>query len=390
MLAALGATGVVGPVLAGCGSSTRSSSSSGTNAITGPPVKIGLLYPQSGVYKSNGDDLGNGFMLYLKLHDNRLGGRPVNLIAVDEGETPESGKAGAERLLKQEGVLAMSGVVSSAVMGTIKPIVEQAQIPLVGSNASPSTLSSVRYIWRTSWSYNDPGRALGKYVAEHTNGTVSLIAADYQAGKDFVGGFTETFLPAKGQIEGSPIWTPFNPPTTDYTPYLTQIKNSGSKAVYCFYAGSAAVNFVKQYRALGLTQTLYSPGFITEGSTLKAEGQDAANIYTAMNYSADLDIPANRRFASEYQRVYNLAPSTYAMAAWDAANILDKAITLAGKELTPQSLNSAIGRVGQIDSPRGAWEFNQNRTPLQKWYLRQVRQDGLVLANTVISELTTL
>jgi branched-chain amino acid transport system substrate-binding protein len=249
----------------------------------------------------------------------------------------------------------------------------------------------VKYIWRTSWWYNDPGRALGKYVAEHINGTVSVIAADYQAGRDFVSGFMETFQAARGQVEGSPIYTTFLPtPITDYSSYLTQIKNSNSKAVYCFYAGSAAVNFVKQYRQLGLTQTLYAPGFITEGSTLKAEGQDAAGIYTAMNYSADLDIPANRRFASEYQRIYNLAPSTYSMAAWDAANILDKAITLAGKDLSPQSLNSAIGRVGQIDSPRGSWEFNQNRTPLQKWYLRQVRMDGMVLANTVIAELTTL
>ena len=34
--------------------------------------------------------------------------------------------------------------------------------------------------------------------------------------------------------------------------------------------------------------------------------------------------------------------------------------------------------------------FNQTRSPLQKWYLRQVRYDGEVLANSVVSELTTL
>ncbi|HET8662327.1 MAG TPA: ABC transporter substrate-binding protein, partial [Micromonosporaceae bacterium] len=70
--------------------------------------------------------------------------------------------------------------------------------------------------------------------------------------------------------------------------------------------------------------------------------------------------------------------------------VLDKAVLLAGEDLTPQTLNAALGRVGQIDSPRGTWQFNQNRTPQQKWYLREVKMDGTVLANTLVSELTTL
>ena len=49
-----------------------------------------------------------------------------------------------------------------------------------------------------------------------------------------------------------------------------------------------------------------------------------------------------------------------------------------------------LGRVGQIDSPRGNWQFNQSRTPQQKWYLREVRRDGQVLSNVLISELGTL
>jgi len=71
--------------------------------------------------------------------------------------------------------------------------------------------------------------------------------------------------------------------------------------------------------------------------------------------------------------------------------VLDKAISLAGSgDPTPQAVNLALGKIGSIDSPRGSWQFNQNRTPLQAWYLRQVRPDGGVLSNTVLSELATL
>ena len=37
------------------------------------PVKIGLLVPQSGVYKSLGDDMKDGFEVYLAEHGGKLG-----------------------------------------------------------------------------------------------------------------------------------------------------------------------------------------------------------------------------------------------------------------------------------------------------------------------------
>jgi branched-chain amino acid transport system substrate-binding protein len=384
VLAALGAAGTAAPILSACSSGTEQSA-----APNRTPVKVGLVVPQSGIYKSIGDELGNGFRLYLDLNDRRLGGRPVNLVTVDEGETAESGKAAVERLVKQERVLALSGVASSATMVAVRDVVESSQIPLIGSNASPTTLQGVRYIWRTSYVNDEPGKALGRFVANKVgNGSVALIGPDYQAGHDEIDGF----LAAYGKDAENPIYTPFTPtPTTNFQPYLTTIKGSGAKAVMCFYAGSEAVEFVKQYRQFGLTQDLYAPGFLTEGALLRQQGAAAEGIYTSMNYSSDLDNDANRRFASAYQKAYNAIPTAYAMASYDAALVLDRAITTVGDgELTSQAVNLALGKIGSIDSPRGPWQFNQNRTPLQMWYLRQVRPDGGVLSNTVLSPLTTL
>ncbi|GAA1800654.1 ABC transporter substrate-binding protein [Planosporangium flavigriseum] len=384
-LAALGAGGAVAPILSACNGGSQQ-----PVVADLPAVKIGLVVPRSGVFKTVGDELFNGFQLYLDLNDRRLAGHPVNLVIVDEGETAESGKAAVERLIKQENVLALSGVASSASMVAVRELVENSQIPLIGSNASPTTLRGVRYIWRTSYVNDEPATALGRFVASKVgNGPVALIAPDYQAGHDELNGF----LSAYGkEVAGEPIYTPFSPtPTTNFQPYLNTIKASRAKAVLCFYAGSLAVEFVKQYRQLGLTQDLYAPGFLTEGVLLRQQGDAARGIYTSMNYSSDLDNDANRRFASAYQKAYNNVPTAYAMASYDAAFVLDKAISVVGSgDLNPQAVNLALGKIGSIDSPRGSWQFNQNRTPLQMWYLRQVRQDGGTLANTVLSPLTTL
>lgn len=385
LFAALGAAGAAGPALAACGSSGSGGSGGGL-----PPIKVGMLVPQSGIYKSIGDEQTYGFELYLKLNDNKLGGRGVQLVYADEGETAASGKAALDKLLKQAQVQVLSGVANSLVMDAIKDDVEAAQTPLVGSNASPTSLGGVRYIWRTSYVNDEPGQALGKYVADRLGrGSVFLAAADYAAGHDMISGFLKTYRPAGGAVAGDPLYTPF-PDNTSFNSVVSKIRGSGANAVFCFYGGEQALDFVKQYRAAGLKQPIYAPGFLTEGSILKQEGDAANGILTAMNYSPDLDNQANRRFVSEYQKAHGGLPSTYAMASYDAAAVLDKALMLAGSDSSPRSINLALGRVGEIDSPRGVWQFNQNRTPQQQWYLRQVRKDGVVLSNVRISDLVML
>lgn len=376
--------------LAGCGgSSLGGAEENGAGGDTGP-IPIGLLVPQSGVYSSLGEDMRNAFQLYVDQHDGQLGGRDIEIIVADEGETADSGQAAAERLITADDVVAMSGVVSSATMNAIEGLVEGNGVPLVGSNASPTTLTDAEYIWRTSYVNDEPGIALGEYVAENVDGPVYLIAADYQAGVDEVEGFKETFLPAGGEIAGE-VYTPF-PTTSNFQPYLSQIQSSDAAAVFTFYAGGAAVDFVSQYEQFGLSEEfpLYAPGFLTEGGVLPAQGEAALGIFTSMNYSADLDNEANQEFVAAYTEAYDMAPTTYAMASYDAAAVLDQAIEGAGDEVTRETVNAAIAEVGEIDSPRGTWRFNDIGTPIQMWYLREVTEVDGELVNTVVTELVEL
>ncbi|WP_166351760.1 ABC transporter substrate-binding protein [Phytoactinopolyspora limicola] len=374
--------------LTACGGSSLGSE--GSSDGDDGPVRIGLLVPQSGIYTSLGDDMKNAFEMYVDLNDGQLGGRDVEVILADEGETADSGQAGATKLIKSDDVHAVTGVVSSAVMNAIKDMVEDDGVPLVGSNASPTDLVDVDYIWRTSYVNDEPGIALGEHVANTVDGPVYLIAADYQAGKDEIEGFKETFLPAGGEVADE-VYTPF-PATTNFQPYLAQIQSSDAAAVFTFYAGGAAVDFVKQYDDYGLAGNipLYAPGFLTEGGVLPAQGASAEGIFTSMNYSADLDTELNNEFASEYVERYDLEPTTYAMASYDAAAVLDQAIAAVDGDLTRDSINDAIAGLGEIDSPRGPWRFNDGGTPVQTWYLREVADVDGDLKNVAIGELGEL
>jgi branched-chain amino acid transport system substrate-binding protein len=393
LIAALGAGGAAAPILAACSGGGADSTDNEPNVVhTGPPIKIGMVVPQTGALKPFGDEMANGFQLYLRQNGNKLGGRVVTLVAADEGETAESSKAAADKLLKQEKVVALTGVVNPAGMLAMKDLVESSQTPLVGSNASPSNLGGV-YIWRTSFIPAEPSKALGGYLATNGGDRTAIMTGDYNgdgAGQDEIKGFLETFNAANGTLAGTTHVTPLS--SKNYADTFTQVKNSGATSLFAVYTGSNAVDFVKQLAAFdfGKNFQVYAPGPLTEGPLLKQQGAAAANIFTAMNYSPDLDNPANRRFVADYQKAYQTIPSAYAVASYDAASVIDKAIDGVEDDLTAQALNASLGRLGQIDSPRGAWQFTANRAPLQKWYLRQVRKDGMVLSNMLTAELTTL
>ena len=98
----------------------------------------------------------------------------------------------------------------------------------------------------------------------------------------------------------------------------------------------------------------------------------------------------NRRFVDAWRAKHNGLPTTYAMASWDAAHLLDKAIAAAGRDPSPAAVNEAIDAIGLIDSPRGEWQFSARHSPVQKWYLRRVQVDGRTLTNSLIQDLDIL
>ncbi|QOC94406.1 ABC transporter substrate-binding protein [Micromonospora craniellae] len=420
------AVAVVLLAVSGCSGSSLGDPDSG-----GDEIRIGLIVPKSGPYKAIGDDQAAGWRLALDKLGGRFGGRPVRVIEADEGDGKATALASARKLIEQDKVLALVGGATADTVQTLYPLLNEARVPLIGIGGRPSTVDDPTYLWSTSWLSQETGASIAHYLHEKVrDGRVWVIGPDYIGGHDQINGFVDAFRKAGGQLanpDGKPTWTPWAPaPTTEFSPYLTQIKGSSAAAVYTFYAGASAVEFVKQYRQYGVTIPLYASGFLTEGAPLAALGEQAKGIYTALNYSTTLDNAANRDFVRRYTAANDgKLPNIYHVCAWDAALVLDKAIAEAitqpdaasaatppaaegnpqasstapspdapsgvAGELTSQSLTAALSRVGAIDSPRGSWQFGPaNHTPVQAYYLREVAQDGQVWVNRTVQTLTTL
>jgi branched-chain amino acid transport system substrate-binding protein len=365
------------------------SSGGGEKEADSRPVKVGLVIPQSGVYAPLGEDMKAGWDLWLEQHGGKLGGRAVETVVVDEGEGPDTGVPAVQKVLQQDRVDSVVGIVNSATaLGSVE-VVNSAKKLLIVANAGADALTgSSKYIWRTSFTNGQVAYAVGKHVASTPEGKkgVYAMAADYAAGEEAIAGFKKGFEEAGGEIVGE-AKTPFGT-TQDFQPFLAKARSADPGAVFVFYAGAEAVSFVKQYREFGLSEraALYGSGFLTEGGVLTAQGGAAEGVRTALHYATAIDNEANKSFVEAYEAKTGKPPTVYALQAWDAASVLDRAVKAAGG-LDGDALAGALGKVGEIsDSPRGPWTFEQ-QSPLQEMYLREVRTEGDAVTNAVVETL---
>jgi branched-chain amino acid transport system substrate-binding protein len=233
---------------------------------------------------------------------------------------------------------------------------------------------------------------MGGWVAKNVSKEVFLTAPNYQAGKDMMAAFRETFTPAGGKVvaEDYPKLG-----ETDYAPYLTKIKQSGAKAVFAFFSGSDAVNFVKQYDQFGLKQSikLTGAGFLTEPDVLPAQGPAALGVITGHFYTPVLDNPTNQRFVKEFRAKYaGKMPDGFACQGYDTAEVIVRALkAVNGNTQDKDRLVDVIAKL-EFDSPRGRFRFDpKTHNVIQPFiYIREVKEVAGGLNNVPIDRVANV
>ncbi|SDD85208.1 ABC transporter substrate-binding protein [Ruegeria marina] len=315
-------------------------------------IKVGLLLPFSGVYASLGNEIETGFNLGLEQFGAETG-VTFEVVREDTEVKPPVALGKAKKLILQDQVDVMVGIVSSGVLGAVRDMVHGASVPLIVANAGNDEATGAScspFITRMSFSNGQINRPMGTWMAEKGIKKVFTLAPDYAAGRQMIDAFTETFTAAGGEIVGQEF-TPFQK-TQDFGPYLAQAKASGADAVYVFYAGGEAISFVKQYDSFGLKAELplYGSGFLTSPLYVNAQGEAAEGVITALHYAPTIDSEANGVFVAAFTEETGRAPSEFAVQGYDAARALIEATKTGANDRA--SLANALRQVS-FDGPRG-------------------------------------
>ncbi|WP_306028269.1 ABC transporter substrate-binding protein [Stappia sp. MMSF_3263] len=347
-----------------------------TSAALAEDIKIGMVVTLSGPPAALGQQIVDGFQLALEQNGGMLGGQPVDLIVEDDELKPDVALVKARSLLERDQVDFVVGTVFSNMLQAIfKPVV-QSETFLISPNAGPSTFAGRNcnpYFFVTSYQNNQPAEVSGMIANEEGFKNVIAMVPNYQAGRDNIEGFKQTF---KGGVADE-MFTPLG--HQDFSPELARIATSGADALFTFMPGGMGVRLVRQFDAAGLSDKLkFLSVFTTDESTLPGQQDAALGFLSAGSWAPDMDNEANKAFVAAFEEKYGYVPGSFAAQAYDAAQLIGSALErTAGNTEDKEAMRAAL-EAAQFTSVRGDFSFSNNHYPIQDFHMLKVakREDG--------------
>ncbi len=355
------------------------------------PLKIGVLLPSTDIYAALGESITNGMKMYLDEVNNQAGGRQIQLIAEDEGTKTDLALQKAKKLVEQDEVAFVTGIVSSGVLAALRDYFHNNKKLLICSNAGANALSRAGkspYIWRTSFTNWQPNWPVGTWAAQNVGKNAFISVPDYGAGADTVASFSNSFTAAGGKILGVQK-TPF-PNMGDPAPFITEIQNAKADFLYCFYSGGAAVTFLKAYGDFGLAGKLplLCSGFMVEEDVLPSLGNNALGVRSGLHWALGLDNAENKKFTAAYKQKTGKDANVFAVQGYDTGRaIVEMLKAVNGDTSNVDKLVQALGGI-TFTGPRGPFALDaKTQAPKQHIYLREVKNVDGAPHNAVLQDL---
>ncbi|MBI4364668.1 MAG: ABC transporter substrate-binding protein [Candidatus Latescibacteria bacterium] len=291
-------------------------------------IKIGEYGSLTGTTATFGISTKNGIELYIDNLNAQggIGGKKLRILVEDDQSKPEEAATAVNKLIAQDGVVAVLGEVASSRSLAAAPICQSAGVPMITpSSTNPKVTEIGTYIFRVC--YIDPFQ--GEVIAKFARNTLHLSKAavfrdnknDYSVG--LANYFSESFLKLGGRIVSDESYSEGD---QDFKAQLTVIKAKRPEFIFIpgYYTEVGLI--ARQARELGLNvPMLGGDGWVSD--RLLEIAQDALNGSYLVNHYWESDPnPAVQEFVQSYRKRYGATPDGLAALAYDAAGVLTDAM----------------------------------------------------------------
>lgn len=329
-------------------------------------VRIGLITTLSGPGGYIGADIRDAFNLAVEMEGGKLGGVPVQVMVEDDGFKPGQGKTVAERMLRNDGIKLLTGIVFSNILGATLPDVLDSDAIYVSPNAAPSNFAGKechKNYYAIAWQNDSLHESAGQVAKELGHKRAFILAPNYQAGQDALAGFKRQF---GGTIVGEQ-YTRLD--QTDYAAEMAAIRAANPDVVFQFHPGGLGIAFLRQYAQAGLIgripMVVAAPSL--DHTTLKAVGDVADGLWVSSHWNVDFDNAANKKFVPAFQQKFSRVPTYYASQSYDTALAIAAALKQTKGDIKPDVFRTAMLKA-DFASVRGAFKFGPNQHPIQDWF----------------------
>jgi branched-chain amino acid transport system substrate-binding protein len=293
----------------------------------GQTIKIGMGAPMTGDNAAFGQDISQAANIAIS-DGGTFEGFSFELVAEDDGGTPEGGAQVANKLVADPTMVAIAGHIFSGATQAAMPIYEAAGIPMMSPSATnpPLTQSGSKVFNRCVFT----DAAQGKFAAAYLFNKLSIKnLAIIHDGQAYGQGLAQVVSDQITALGGTVVaFQAITPGESDYSAALADIASKSPEAL--FYGGytAEAVVIVNQMKQAGLEGVI----FFGDDGTFGQDFLDRTGANGEGAYSTSLIPPASEakaKFDAAYLAAYGQPAgklSPYSWTAYDSAAVLIKAI----------------------------------------------------------------
>jgi ABC-type branched-subunit amino acid transport system substrate-binding protein len=313
-----------------------------------------------------------------------INGKKVTLVIQDDSAEPSKAAANAKKLLTQDSVTLL---IDASLSSTYAPVVAEAKsagVPLLfASSVCPKDVyppAAEGEFCTTAFASTYDSRGALAFIKETAKEPVKI-------------GFSAMAIPlSRGEMEFAAKQAPelgmtplgievIPPPTADYTPFATKIKDAGANWVFSWAPWVTQVRTFEALRRLG-----WSGDYIA-WAHLEAEGElkrikDNRLYVIGSNAMFEDNLPIQKEIAEAVKQAGSKYPPEQMTEGWIAGMVIEAALKGAGWPATAAKIQASMQNL-KVDLKGlrgGAMEWTKDNHFRTKQYYRVYRWDGSKVA----------
>jgi branched-chain amino acid transport system substrate-binding protein len=256
------------------------------------PVKIGSVLARQGAFAQQGEAAMLGIKVALDQADNKVLGRPVQLVAYDE-PNPLGAQQNMQKLIQEDKVAAVIGGSNSATALAMTSVAAAEKMPTIISAALAREITGKncsRYVFRNNAPPPVYARLLAKELLPIGKKWYFLVGA-YAYGQEAYTMLKGELLAAGGQDMGMDA---ASVGTTDFSAVILKMRQAKPDVIVLGIAGTDLAAFLKQYNEFGLRGKIPLASLTVADEELWAQTGISGTMGKFWHYNNPANSPAEK------------------------------------------------------------------------------------------------
>lgn len=334
-------------------------------ALAAAPIKIGGLFAVTGPAAFLGEPEKNTLELLVKEVNARGGinGSRIELVIYDTGGDVTKAVQLANKLIKNDKVVAIVGPSTTGETMAVIPIAEKGHIPLISCAAGIKITDPVKkWVFKTPANDHVAADKILIQAAKMKQKNVAILTVSDSFGSSGREQLKQMAAKRGFKIVADEV---YGPKDTDMTPQLTKIKSAKPDAIICWGTNPGPAIITRNMKQLGIKAQLYQSHGVASKKFIELASADAAQgVMLPAGKLAVFDLLKKndpqakllKEYNDSYKKAFGVEASTFGGYAYDGFQLIAAAIRKGA--VTPARIRDGIEKGGSMVGVSGIFRMS--------------------------------